>query len=221
MADYPNGLSPAVPIDPSLAPQGWLDAQNMTPEQRKARADAILASFMNDQPGVSWLGQNLPWIIGTGGLAASYMAPAAFGMGAGAGAGAAAGGGAGAASMGTQGMYDAGMFAGPSATAGANMAGTLGSGLGGSAAANILKNVAGGGGNKLTDSSSLLNTILGKIAPLGLAGLSAFKGFQTPPAQSQLNDVIGTAKHRVDASEPLFNALNKMAYSQLPDYTKK
>lgn len=72
----------------------------------------------------------------------------------------------------------------------------------------------------LANGSSLLNSILTKYVPLGLAGLSAAKSFQTPSANQDLQDIIGTAKSRVQQSEPLFQALNRMAMGGLPNWTK-
>lgn len=58
------------------------------------------------------------------------------------------------------------------------------------------------------------------IAGLGLAGVGAANQMRTPPAQANLERVLGLAEDRVNKSAPLFDALNRMALAQLPDYTK-
>lgn len=76
--------------------------------------------------------------------------------------------------------------------------------------------------------ASLLQQILkglkdyGPLAGLGLSGYGAIKGLtQGPPAANEdLKRILGLAENRVNATEPLFQALNAMAYGQLPKYTK-
>ena len=164
-----------------------------------------------------WIDKFLPIAIAAGFGAGPFLQ----GLGA-AGAAGSAGASAGASSapMTAQQMYDAGMFAGPTNMAASNMAGALapaGAGAGAGAAA---AGAAGASAAGLANGSSLLKDILTKYAPLGLAGLSAVKGFQQPAATGDLNDVIGLAKNRVQQSEPLFQALNRMAMSGLPNYAK-
>ena len=80
-----------------------------------------------------------------------------------------------------------------------------------------IRRVAQGGqtGNTVLD-------LIKKYAPLALAGGSALAGLkQRPtPAEGQLNDILGMAKGRAEASEPLFKALMAMSQAQLPKYTR-
>lgn len=100
-----------------------------------------------------------------------------------------------------------------------------GAGAAGAAGAGGAAGAAGAGGagtaaKGLANGGGLLNDILTKYVPLGLAGFSAAKGFQTPAANKDLEDVIGMAKNRVTQSEPLFQALNRMAMNGLPNSAK-
>lgn len=109
--------------------------------------------------------------------------------------------------------------AGSAATAGGvpNMAGAAG--LPGGAmygAAASAPGGAGGIGSALAGGGSMLGKVLTGLKnylPLGLAGISAFKGLTQGPtdAENRLNDILGIATNRVNASEPLFNELNAAA----------
>ena len=129
----------------------------------------------------------------------------------------------------------------------AGAAGLPGGAMYGAAAAapTVASNATGnGGGSALT---SWL-TRLRQYAPLALGGISAYKGLTQGPtdAENQLNEILGIAKNRVSASEPLFNELNasamgdadrmrsrqaqadpmfemlsKMTRSQMPRYTRE
>ena len=132
--------------------------------------------------------------------------------------------------------------------------GSLGaSGLPGGAAygaAASAPGAAGGLGAALGGGSLLGKVLTGlkNYLPLGLAGVSAYKGLTQGPtdAENQLNEILGIAKNRVSASEPLFNELNasamgdadrmrsrqaqadpmfemlsKMTRSQMPRYTRE
>lgn len=95
--------------------------------------------------------------------------------------------------------------AGASQGIGAGVGAGVGAGLGAGAGAAASGGAAG---------------IAKTLAALGLGGAAAINGFRTPPAQQGLEDMLGLAKSRVTSSEPLFNALQSMAYKGLPDYSK-
>lgn len=153
------------------------------------------------------------------------------------------GGGAGAAA-GYGGPSAAAEVAGLSSKIGSMGAGGWGlgaGGVGGAAGGAAASGVLGGAGK------SLLGRILTGIkdyAPLGLAGLSTYKGLtqNRPPAEHQLEGVINTAQGRINqaqplwddlvamggedaalarsrrgAVDPLFQALSAMANAQMPD----
>lgn len=154
-----------------------------------------------------FLARNLPW-IGPAAIGGAIAGPAIAGMfGGGGGGGAAAGAGAGA-SM-NQAIPPA-----------ISALGGVGGGTGMIAPAAAMNGAAGAGGR------SLLNRVLTGVkdyAPLGLAGLSAARGLtqgQTD-AEKRLDEILGVAKGRVDASEPLFQALMAMARDQMPDAYKR
>ena len=182
-------------------------------------------------------------LMAAGGLGAQALGTAA---------GAAAGGGvpnlAGAAGLPGGAAYGAAasapMAAGVPALAGA--AGLPG-GAAYSAAARA-PNVAGGSGPAAGNALTSWLTRLRQYAPLALGGISAYKGLTQGPtdAENQLNEILGIAKNRVSASEPLFNELNasamgdadrmrsrqaqadpmfemlsKMTRSQMPRYTRE
>lgn len=73
------------------------------------------------------------------------------------------------------------------------------------------------GGKNLFNIQDWLRDVLG----LGLAGGAAFAGRGAPAGQKGLEDILGIAKGRVDASEPLFKALMAMAGGGLPNYARE
>jgi hypothetical protein len=121
--------------------------------------------------------------------------------------------------LGGAGMLGVGPLAGSGAGAGAG-AGTASAGAGSAGAgAGAAGTAAAAGG------SSLLSKILTGIkdyGPTALGVTSAVKGLTDgrPPAEDQLNEILKMATGRVQASEPLFQALNRMASAQLPKYTR-
>lgn len=99
----------------------------------------------------------------------------------------------------------------PGALAAENAGGIMAPGLGAAAG-------AAGAAKNLFGIPNWLRDALG----LGIAGASAIKGFSggNNAGQKGLEDILGIARGRVEASEPLFKALTAMAQSQLPDYAK-
>lgn len=83
---------------------------------------------------------------------------------------------------------------------------------------------AGGGtlGRVLSGAGSAANRTLGlrDYLGLGLAGAGLANGLRTPPAQKGLEEMLGLATDRVNSSRPLFDALQAMAYADLPSYAK-
>jgi hypothetical protein len=143
------------------------------------------------------------------GLGAAGIGPMAGMLGAGGAAGGASAAGAGG-TLASSSLPVASLMGGPAAiTSGA--AGAMGGGAGAAG-------TAAAGGSAL---SSVLKG-LKDYAPLALAGAGAIKGMtQGPPqAEQQLNEILKLAQGRIQASEPLFQALNHMAMSQMPNYTK-
>ena len=100
---------------------------------------------------------------------------------------------------------------GTSAVAGAGGASALSKILSGLNTANTVTNAAG--------KSSLLDKIL-QGAGLGAAGFNAINSFRNPPANEQLNRILGLSEQRINESAPLFKALNTMALAGLPRYTR-
>ena len=61
---------------------------------------------------------------------------------------------------------------------------------------------------------------VGKILGLGAAGLGLANSVRQPPANKQLEDLLGIATDRVNSSKPLFDALQAMATAGLPTYAR-
>lgn len=156
-----------------------------------------------------------PIVVGaTGGLAALAGGPAA-----------AAGGGAGAttAATGPVGGIPLAYTAGATVPNAAALGTSAGAG-GASALSRILGglNTANNTANTVTNAagkSSLLDKIL-QGAGLGVAGFNAINSFRNPPANEQLNRILGLSEQRINDSAPLFKALNTMALAGLPRYTR-
>jgi hypothetical protein len=159
------------------------------------------------------------------------------GIGAAAGGAAGAGAGAGAAGAGgtlaSSSLPVASLMGGPAAITSAGVSGGLGAGMGAglgaagagaAGAAGAMGGGAGAAGTAAAGGSALSSVLKGlkDYAPLALAGAGAIKGMtQGPPqAEQQLNEILKLAQGRIQASEPLFQALNHMAMSQMPNYTK-
>ena len=99
---------------------------------------------------------------------------------------------------------------GPAAPAGIAALGGAGAGVG----ANIAKNAA----NSFLDGdkTSKIRELLG----LGAAGAGLLSGMRTPPANKQIEELLGISTDRVKSSEPLFDALQAMSLAQMPKYTR-
>lgn len=180
-----------------------------------------------DQP-IDW-GNLMSMGVGgflTGGLLDAFAAPAAGGSAAAGGTSAGASGASGGLLPGitTPMQVAAPAYAGTAGMSAADVAGGM---LGGAGAGATAAGATAGAG-AASGGSGLLNSILkglkdyGPIAGLGLAGANAVRGLtQGPPAANEdLKRILGLAEGRVNATEPLFQALNAMATAQLPKYSK-
>lgn len=82
---------------------------------------------------------------------------------------------------------------------------------------NALGDSGGGGGALKTVLENLM-----KWGPVGLAGLGAVKGLtQGPtPAEQEMAKLLQLSGSRAQATQPLFEALNRMTLAQLPRYAR-
>lgn len=171
----------------------------------------------------------LPYLIG-GGMGYGALANAGvFGSAlAGGGSGASGAGAAGAGAAGTLPSYGptaAMITAGsglPSVSAvspAAAMAGGAGIPAAVASGAGPVAQLAQGGGSSLL---SQILTGLRNYGPLALAGTAAARGLTQgrTPAESQVEELLKLAHGRATATEPLFQALNRMTTAQLPKYTR-
>lgn len=201
---------------------GWDGLQQQIRRIYEGAGIQIPEGYDVDQDGQIVYTNETPWLRQAAIASLPIAVPSAIqalagGGAAAAGSGASAGGGvpnlAGAAGLPGGAMY--------SAAASAPGAGGIGAGLGAA---------AGVGGAGAAGGSSLLGRILTGLrdyGPLGLAGINAVNQLRpggpggTTDAERQLNEILGMARGRVEASEPLFQQLNTMARRQLPVYTRE
>jgi hypothetical protein len=211
------------------------DQQQKQLEQQLARSGMQIPGGMHIDPAGNLnqknrLLRNIGIGAAIGGGALTGLGLAGMGPLSGLGGGAAASGGGAAASgvLPSSSLPVASLMGGAPAIASQGVSAGLGAGMG-AGAAGAMGAAAGGAGSALGGAASGGGSLLGKVltglkdyGPLALAGAGAVKGLtQGPPqAEQQLNEILKMAQGRMQASEPLFQALNAMAMSQMPDYTK-
>lgn len=237
-------LAPLVAMQ-SNNPQAVEWARSMgvytTPEGEIVNRSAPGSSYLRERghwdPAKGAWDQDINWnnILATavGGMIAG---PAVYGAMQGAGAGGAAGGsgaGSGAAVLPSSSLPASALMGGPgavgtgasvlpsaslpvAAAAAPGAASTVGGGVQGAMSG---AGVAGGGSSILQD---ILNGV-GDWGPTVASGIGAARSLSqgTPRAQQDLERILKLAEGRINQTDPLFQALNAMAYRGLPQYAKE
>lgn len=117
-------------------------------------------------------------------------------------------------------MYDAGMFAGPSATAGANAAGTLTASAATTQAVTQALTKAGVAPSTihhlLSDPSAYAGLAALLPSLMGGGGNSPFGGGDTAGLMDEARKSLELQRHRVEQAQPVYDTLVNMAYGSSP-----